>query len=216
MSTYTQQEIATPERAERPSRKVSQKPISSTKLLTYTAVFAALALVMKFIGQYLTLTPSFKLTLIYTIWLIAGAVLGPIGGGAVGFTSDVLGAIIMPTGSINPLLILGNTLYGVIAGLAFRFTPSKHYTVKFLVSGITCTLLCTCLINSAAIWYWYHYSDTLSFWQYFIGFRAMQPVVAAVNIAVTIAMVPLLTRLKLLPQKDGALQSNRLKNKGEL
>ncbi|MCM1368625.1 MAG: folate family ECF transporter S component [Roseburia sp.] len=192
-----QQEIATPDK--RPYGVRSQQAIcNTTKRITYTAVLAALALIMKFVGQFMTLTPSFKLTLVYTVWLIAGATLGPLGGGAVCFISDVLGAIIFPTGAINPLLILGNTLYGVIAALVFRFTPGKA-AVKFIASGIVCTLLCTCLINTAAIWYWYKYSETLTFLQYFVSFRIMQPLVALVNIAVTVAMIPLLKRIKLLP-----------------
>lgn len=204
----TQQEIATPDK--RITNKVrSQKTLSATKKLTYTAVFAALAIVMKFIGQYLTLTPSFKITLIYTVWLIAAATLGAVRGGAVCFISDVLGALIIPMGAMNPLLILGNTLYGVIAGLTFRFTPGKYYTVKFIVAGIVCTLVCTCLINSAAIYYWYKYYETLSFTAYFVGYRALQPAVAAINIVVTVAMIPLLKRLGLLPELKHKNNNNK-------
>lgn len=198
--TDNQQEIATPDKMTNKPYSVRSQRVTynTTRWLTYTAVFSALALIMKFIGQALTLTPSFKLTLIYTVWLIAGATLGPLGGGAVCFISDVLGALIFPTGAMNPLLILGNTLYGVIAAIVFKFTPCKSYTVKFIASGIACTLICTCLINTSAIWYWYRYSDTLTLWQYFVGMRLMQLVVALINIAVTVAMIPLLKRVKLL------------------
>ncbi len=197
----SQQEIATPDK--RITQKVrSQKSLSVTKKLTYTAVFAALAIVMKFVGQFLTITPSFKITLIYCIWLIAAAVLGPVRGGAVCFISDVLGALIIPTGAMNPLLIIGNTLYGIIAGLTFKFTPGRFYSVKFIVSGIACTLICTCLINSAAIWYWYKYYETMSFPLYFAAYRALQPAVAAINIAITVAMIPLIKKLGLLPEPN--------------
>lgn len=199
MST-TQQEIATPDSVITKNVRHRKFVKGSTRWLTYTALFSALAIVMKIVGQYLTLTPSFKITLIYTVWLIAGAVLGAVGGGAVCFISDVLGAFIVPMGAMNPLMILGNTFYGVLAALVFKFTPSKHYVVKFLASGIACTVVCTCLINSLSLWYWYKYYETLTFWQYFVGFRAMQPAVAAINIAITLAMIPLLKRLNLLPE----------------
>ena len=192
----TQQEIATPDKKVRHRKFIK----GTTRWLTYTALFSALALVMKFIGQYLTLTPSFKLTLIYTVWLIAGAVLGVVGGGAVCFISDVLGAFIIPMGAINPLTIVANTLYGVIAALVFRFTPSRHYVVKFIVSGIVCTIVCTCLLGSAALWYGYKYYEIFSFWQYFVGKRLTQVAVAVINIPVTVAMVPLLKRTNLLPE----------------
>lgn len=176
--------------------------------MTYTAAFAALAVVMKIIGQYLTLTPSFKITFIYLIWLMAAACLGIVRGGLVCFISDILGAFILPKGDINPFVVLGNTMYGVIAGATFRLVPIKNHYVKFLIMGVVCTGLCTCLINSAAIWYGYGYYKTLSFPAYFVAFRTMQPVVAAINIALTIPMIPLLKKLKMLPElkpnvKDG-------------
>lgn len=195
-----QQEIATPDIKNTQARKVrSQKlEFGTTKWLTYTAVFAALAIAMKLIGQYLTLTPSFKITLIYTVWLTASAVLGVFGGMTVCFISDVLGAILVPMGAMNPYLILGNVLYGAVAALVFRFTPIKNYVVKFIASGIACTALCTCVVNTLALYYCYGYYNVMTFWQYFAAFRALQPVVAAINIVVTIAMIPLLLRLKLL------------------
>lgn len=202
-----QQEIASPD-IKTNNRKVRTQKLEfgTTKWLTYAAVFAALAVVMKFIGQFLTLTDSFKITLIYVVWLIAGATLGAFGGGAVCFASDVLGAIIMPTGAINPFLILGNTLYGVIAALAFK-TPIKSYVVKFIISGIACTLVCTCVINTLAIFYSYGYYKVMNVWQYFVAYRIMQPVVAVINIVITIAMIPLMSRLKLLPSLKKSKQS---------
>ncbi len=199
MST-TQQEIATPDSVITKNVRHRKFIKGSTRWLTYTALFSALAIVMKIVGQYLTLTPSFRITLIYTVWLIAGAVLGAVGGGAVCFISDVLGAFIVPMGAINPLTIVANTLFGVIAALVFRFTPSKHYTVKFIASGIACTVLCTCLLGSLALWYGYKYYETLTLWQYFIGNRLTQVAVAVINIPITLAMIPLLKRLNVLPE----------------
>lgn len=196
-----QQEIATPDTKDTPTRKVrsQQLEFGTTKWLTYAAVFSALAIVIKFIGQFLTLTPSFKITLIYVIWLISGATLGAFGGGAVCFTSDVLGAIIFPTGAMNPYLILGNTLYGIIAALAFKYTPIKNYCVKMISAGIACTVICTCLINTLALYYSYGYDAMFTFAQYFVAYRILQPLVAVINIVIAVAMIPLMLRLKMLP-----------------
>ena len=196
-----QQEIATPDTKDTPSRGVrsQQLKFGTTKWLTYAAVFSALAIVMKLIGQFLTLTPNFKITLIYVIWLLAGAALGPFGGGAVCFTSDVIGALIVPAGTFNPFLILGNTLYGIIAALAFKYTPVKNYCVKIIAAGLVCTVICTCIINSLALYYSYGYDAMFTFWQYFVLYRILQPAVAAINIVIAVAMIPLFTRLRLLP-----------------
>lgn len=210
-----QQEIATPDINYTKARKVRSHSLTfgTTKWLTYAGVYSALAIAMKLIGQYLTLTPSFKITLIYVIWLMASATLGAIGGSAVCFTSDVLGAIIVPKGAMNPYLIIGNVLYGIIGALVFRYFPIKNYAVKFIAAGIACTLFCTCIANSLALFYSYKYYQTLTFWQYFVAYRALQPVVAIINIVITVGMIPLMTRLNLLPplrktKKDGEENNN--------
>lgn len=160
---------------------------------------------MKFAGQALTITKDFKITPIYVIWLIAGAVLGPIGGGVVGFLSDILGALIFPTGAINPLLTLGCTMYGVLAGLCYKYFPIKSHFAKFLFSGIMCTVLVSLLFDSFALWYWCKFYLKLpsyanrTFIAYIGASRLMQLAVSAVNVAITLSMIPLLKQLRLLP-----------------
>ncbi len=164
---------------------------------------------MKFIGQFLTLTPDFKITLIYVVWLIAAAVLGPISGGAVCFVSDVLGSFIIPMGPISPLNVLGNTLYGVVGGLVFKYLPTRSYVVKFIVEGVVCTVLFTCLINSLSLWYVYKWYQGMSFWKYFALKRAFQPLVAGINVIITLTLIPLLIRTKLLPDNKKPPKENK-------
>lgn len=197
-----QQEIAAPNISAHTGRLMEIKlERGTTRWVTYAAAFTALAVVMKFIGQFLTITPAFKITFIYVVWLISGAVLGGFGGGAVCFASDVLGALIFPTGPINPFLIVGNTLYGVVAAAIVRCTPAKSYAVRIAVAGLFCTVINTCVINTLAIYYSYDYAKVMNVWQYFVAYRILQPVVAIINIVVAIALVPLLTRLRLLPRE---------------
>lgn len=203
MSKNAQQEIATPTLKVRPQSIA----FGSTKWLTYTALFTALALMMKVIGQIGTLSEISKLTLIYTIWLVAAAVLGPIGGGTVCFISDILIALVFPTGVINPFITLVCTLYGVIAGLIIKYLPTKRYTVKFIVAGLTCAVVCTFILDSLAIWGWCKYYLGLksflpngkngAFGVYMLT-RLFQLGVAVANTFIAAAMIPLLTRLKLL------------------
>lgn len=206
-----QQEIATPDINRRSKVRAQSLVFGTTKWLTYTAMFTALALATKLIGQFLTLTPDFKITPVYVIWLVAAAALGPFGGGAVCFISDILGALIVPRGAINPLLSLGCTMYGIIAGLTFKYLPIKNNAAKLLISGVVCTVLITLIFDSFAIWAWTRYylkliikpSSPLNkpFWVYVGIKRTMQLAVGAVNIAVTVAMTPLLSQLRLIPEK---------------
>lgn len=197
MSKNTQQEIATPQVR---NYKIANQ-LSSTRRITYTAVFVAIALTMKYVGQFLTLTPSFVLTLIYVPWILSGAVLGVGGAAAVGLISDLLGALTFPTGAWNPIITLGNTLYPVIAALVFKFLPVRSNIIKVIVGGILGLFICSMGINSAAIYYMYGQYKVVSFWQFFAVSRWSQPIVGAVNIVIAAALVPLCERLKLIKPK---------------
>lgn len=161
-------------------------------------MFSAIAILLKFISQFMEIE-GIKITLIYVPWLIASAVLGIVGGGTVCFVSDLLVSLVFPTGPINPLTITSNTLYGVLGGLVFKFTPSRHYAVKFIAAGSACILVCTCILGSLALYYGYSYYTTMNFWEYFYFFRAWQPLIASISVGITVSMIPLLIRTKLLP-----------------
>lgn len=196
MSKKAQQEIATPKTQE--SSKTFN--IFSAKQIAYTAVFIALALTMKIVGQFLTLTPSFKITFIYAVWILAGASLGPVGGAIVGFSSDVLGSILFPQGAINLGIIAGNTVYPLIAGLVFWLLPVKSHYAKIIVGGLISLAVCTLGINSLSMWFVYGYSKTMNFWQYLIIMRTFQPVVSAINIAIACMILPVCYKIKLIPR----------------
>lgn len=203
-----QQEIATPDKYIADKVRSQALKMGTTKWLSYAALFTALALMMKIIGQIGTISGNSKITVIYAIWLIAAAVLGPIGGGAVCFISDVVIALVYPTGVPNPFITLVCTLYGVLAGLILKYTPTKSYRTRFLLSGIICAVVCTFVLNSLAIWGWCKYYLKLNsympdgkngiFWVY-LGSRLFQLLVAVANTVLTVALIPVLKRLRLLP-----------------
>lgn len=203
-----QQEIATPDKKTH-SRQVrpQQVKFGTTKWLTYTALFTALALLMKVIGQIGTLGDMAKITPIYAIWIAAAAVLGPLGGGTVCFISDILIALVFPKGVINPFITIVCTLYGVIAALIIKYTPARSYVTRFILAGIVCSVLCTYILDSLAIWGWCKYYLGLKsfmsggkngvFWIY-MSSRLFQLTVSLANTALAVALVPLLTKLRLL------------------
>lgn len=207
-----QQEIATPDIISH-SRKVRSHSIEfgTTKWLTYTALFTSLALLIKTVGQIGTLGDASKITAIYAVWLIAAAVLGPIGGGTVCFISDVTIALLFPRGVINPFITFVCTLYGVLAALLIEYTPSKSYTLRITIAGAVCAVLCTFILDSYAIWGWCKYYLNLNsyfgtgknaiFGVYMLT-RLFQLAMALANIPVAIALIPLLKRLKLLPPQN--------------
>ncbi|MDE5592321.1 MAG: ECF transporter S component [Clostridiales bacterium] len=208
MINNNQQEIATPDNRVTDKVRSQALKLGTTKWLTYTALFTSLALLMKVIGQIGTLSDVSKITPIYAIWLIAAAVLGPFGGGAVCFISDVVIALVFPRGVLNPFVTLVCTLYGVLAGLIFRYVPTKSYSTRFLLAGITCAIVCTFVLDSLAIWGWCKYYLKLGsfmengknsmFWLYMTT-RLFQLLMAISNTVITVALIPALNRLRLLP-----------------
>lgn len=170
---------------------------------------------MKIVGQFLTLTPSFKITFIYAVWILAGATLGCAGGAIVGFSSDILGAILFPQGAMNPGIIAGNTLYPFLIGLVFWLLPIKNDYAKILIGGIVSLAVCTLGINSLSMWLVYGYSKTMNFWEYLIVMRTFQPLVAAINIAIACMLVPVCYRIKLLKRQTNKSQCESLKSNRE-
>lgn len=220
-----QQEIATPDVMNKKNRSVrSQKlKFGTTKWLAYTSLFTAIALLMKVVGQIGTLTEVSKLTPIYTIWLSAAAVLGPIGGAAVCFISDLLIALVFPTGVLNPFITIVCTLYGLCAGLIFKYFPVKSYVVKLVVAGVTCAVVFTFILDSLAIWGWCKYYLNLKsffgegknavFGIYMLT-RLFQLGVAVANVPIAVALLPLYKRLRLLPPLNK--KQNKSKKSEEL
>ncbi|MCH5165951.1 MAG: ECF transporter S component [Clostridiales bacterium] len=203
-----QQEIATPDNITSDKVRSQALKVGTTKWLAHTALFTSIALLMKVIGQIGTLSNNFKITPIYTVWLLAAASLGPVGGATVCFTSDLLIALIFPAGVFNPFITIVWTLYGLTAGLLFKYFPVKSYTVKLVVAGAISAVLFTFILDSLAIWGWCKYYLNLKsyfgngknaiFGVYMLT-RLFQLVVALANIPVAVALLPVLNRLKLLP-----------------
>ena len=203
-----QQEIATPDNIASDKVRSQALKVGTTKWLAHAALFTAIALLLKVIGQIGTLSDNFKITPIYTVWLLSAATLGPIGGMTVCFISDLLIALMFPTGVFNPFITIVWTLYGLTAGLIFKYFPVKSYTIKLVVAGVTCAVLFTFILDSLAIWGWCKYYLNLKsyfgngknavFGVYMLT-RLLQFLVALANIPVAVALLPALNKLRLLP-----------------
>ena len=206
-----QQEIASPTIQNIKAGKVRTQKLQfgTTRWLAYTAVLTAICILIKLIGQLGTLSDSSKLTPIYSFWLISAALLGPLGGAAVCFISDLLIALIFPVGVLNPFITIVCTLYGFTAGMIFKYLPAKSNTVKIVVAGVVCSVLISYILNSLAIWGWCKYYLNLKsyfgngknavFGVYMLT-RLFQLCVALANIPIAAALLSLCGRLRLLPR----------------
>lgn len=209
MSKDTQQEIASQVEAKE-NRATPEKrgkwrgKHSAAARIATTATFTAIAVICKLIGKTLMLTPSFTVSFIYIPWLIAGATLGPIGGMAVGLSSDLLGNIILGAGtSINPLTIVSNTLFPLPIALIFKLHKGGNVYVKTICGALISLAVCTLGVGSFALYWFYGYIDTLSFPEYIGLYRLPQIAVLAINIAALCMLVRPLQKAGLYPVGEG-------------
>ncbi len=158
-----------------------EKVIKATKRIAYTAVLTALATVFNIITFFPVRYCSLSFTAIPCF--IAGVVLGPVSGFAVGFLGDLLGHLILPQGAYMPLIGISSGLFGLIPGIIFLLFNGRDY-VKIFVSFLICLIVCTIFLNTYNLWLVYS-KGTKSFWTY-LGLRLpFQVLVSAVNCFLT-------------------------------
>jgi ECF transporter S component (folate family) len=159
----------------------------SIKNLVLASIFVALAIIFTRLvplqlGNYLRLGVG-DLPL-----LLAGIILGPFYGAAVGAVADVLGFMIAPMGDFFiPGITLSAALWGFIPGVAVHFIFKKKSFAAILTSAIACGILVD--IISTPFWLSLAYGSLTYF--------AMLPVQAAnagVMIVVNTALATVLIR----------------------
>lgn len=193
----TQQEIATP-------KVCKQKKLTPTQKLTYIATLSAIALICKILGNYLQFGPI-KITIVYIPWIVAGMVLGPFGGMAVSFATDILGTILVPTGgSILPLVVLSNTLFPVFPAIAWMlFKGNRFWAYPALIIGVALSALaCTLGISTYGLYPLFKIGSDgaavpyLAFWLT----RLTQLIGLSVSVVGVLALVPVMRKLNLVPK----------------
>ena len=95
----------------------------TTKTLAYCAMLAALQVVLaRLMGLMPNAYSRFSIEAIPTI--VAGILFGPVAGGMVGFSSDLVGCLFSGYG-YNPIFCLPPILYGVFGGIFRRYLAEK-------------------------------------------------------------------------------------------
>lgn len=174
------------------------RTLSPTAKLTYAAVLTALAVVCNTFTIFLA--SSISLSFVYVPCFLAGIILGPFWGFAVGLLGDVLGAIIHPLGPYLPLIGLASALIGGIPGAVFRWGKGNDY-FKLILSFVLVFAICTAGLNTYALYA--AYSKGGSFWAYLSVRLPWQILVIAVNFIILTALRAsrLLERLHLIPSQ---------------
>lgn len=166
------------------------KKIDGTRRITYRAVLVAIALMLKLVGQVFQFG-SFKITFVYLPWIISAIAMGPLGGMAVVFITDLIGTFILSTGGLPlPLILLSNALFGLIMGLAFKI-PKIDPRLKLLIGTVAVIFVCTLGISAYALARIYVMPYSV---QFFIRLTTQVPIVI-LNSLIVGFMFPLLKKL---------------------
>ena len=128
--------------------KISRSPRAIALVAMLTAVSMILS---RLLGFYLT--PSLRVSFEYFPILLAGICFGPAAGALTGALADFLGATVLSGLGFNPLMIVGPTLAGLLAGLLTRYVfggrPDRWW--KLALACVLPDLLCNCLWGTFAL-----------------------------------------------------------------
>ncbi len=163
---------------------------SVTVRLCYIGVLSALATVLNI--YTIPISGSNFLSLVAFVCFAAGVLCGPLGGFAVGFIGDLLGAIIMPFGPYNPVIGIATGMLGFIPGFIFTYFKGNLY-VKTVIAFLLSFLICTAGLNTFALYLIYGYGKK-TFWAYLFARVPFQLIGVAVNLAISLGIVKFLHR----------------------
>lgn len=150
-----------------------KKKKMTTKTLAYCALLAALSVVLaRLIVPMPNASTRFSIEAVPIF--IAGMLFGPMAGGLVGFSADLVGCLFSGYG-YNPLFCVPPILYGVAAGLFRYFLGNKVQLWRLLVAFFPPVALGSVLYQSAALAFIYNSKGSFApSFAFFLSTRSIQ------------------------------------------
>ncbi len=175
--------------------------LSSGKKVALLAIFITLSVVANMLS--VNVTPSFNITFTYTVCFFAAMLLGAVPAFAVGFLGDAIGFLIAPSG-VYWLFGLTLGIYGFLAGIVMNYLPPKNgarLIIKCLIAFLICYLAITICLNSVVNYYYvkifiWQGVPKKTFLAYFAGRVGLQSAVYAINLGVSVLLLPVAARLQ--------------------
>lgn len=168
----------------------------ATRTLAFCALLAALSVVLaRLIVPMPNAFTRFSIEAVPIF--LAGLLFGPLAGGMVGFSADLVGCLFSGYG-YNPLFCIPPILYGVTAGI-FRYRVAADKQLFWLIVSFVCAAFVGSVgYQSWALAFTYYYDPSVegSLEQGLIYFLSTRSVQFAVTAAIDISIVYLLLRLK--------------------
>ena len=175
---------------------MKSKTQMATRTLAFCALLAALSVV--FARLSVPMPNAFTRFSIEAVPIcLAGLLFGPLAGGMVGFTADLVGCLFSGYG-YNPLFCIPPILYGVVAGL-FRYrVAGKNRLFWLIVSFVFAAAVGSVGYQSWALAFTYYYDPSVegSLKQGLVYFLSTRSVQFAVTAAIDVFVIYLLLQLK--------------------
>ena len=168
----------------------------ATRTLAFCALLAALSVVLA--RLIVPMPNAFTRFSIEAVPIcLAGLLFGPLAGGMVGFTADLVGCLFSGYG-YNPLFCIPPILYGVIAGLLRCHVGGKNRLFWLIVTFVLAAAIGSVGYQSWALAFTYYYDPSVegSLKQGLIYFLSTRSVQFAVTAAIDISLIYLLLQLK--------------------
>ena len=165
----------------------------STKTLAYCALLAALGVVMaRLFGLMPNEFSRFSIEAVPTV--VAGILFGPVAGGLVGFTADLVGCLFSGYG-YNPLFCIPPILYGVCGGLFRPMLAKKMSFWRVLLTLLPAVVVGSVLWQSFALTY--VYANDGAFMQNLLVRLGARSIQFAITIVVDAVIIHLLFKSKI-------------------
>lgn len=157
----------------------------STRSLAYCALLAAISVVLsRMIIPMPNASTRFSIEAVPTF--MAGMLFGPVAGGLVGFSADLVGCLFSGYG-YNPIFCVPPILYGVFGGFFREFLSSGVSIPKLIISFLPPVSLGSVLYQSAALSFVYNSKGSFRLSMiYFLSTRSIQFAITMVLDAVVI------------------------------
>lgn len=120
--------------------------LSSTQKITYFAILIAISVVLK---RFSITIGATKISFLYLPVYLAGALMGPFAGFAVGGIGDILGTLLKGE-PLNFIITFGNALMGAIMGLIFCFKKGNP-NLKLIIGAVISLFICSFGINTIGL-----------------------------------------------------------------
>ena len=140
--------------------KSSLKRKDSVRFITEAAMMIALSVIIGiFCKNFLNFGAGlFRVTFENIPIIMAGIIMGPIAGGVVGLSSDLLSYFLSAQAyPPNLIVTLGATMVGVMAGVSAKFIVKRRGSVQIIVSGALAHIVGSMIIKPIGLYQFYQY-----------------------------------------------------------